>query len=943
VPRLQNALRVRPGEGRVAATFVALMLVGMTGAAIGANGVESLFFARFGPQYLPYLYLVLAIVTFGLTVGASSLLSRPDPARILLGLLAGLAVLVLIARAALLLPGRWIYPVLWVVMMVAWTAQIMATWGLAGAVHDTRQAKRLFPLYGSGLILGAVVGGLLTGPLAEALGPENLLVVWGAGLGVAVALGRSIAGRRGRRAVRSRRGRPRPIHEMTRAAGVVRRSPLLRPMAVSLALFAVLYFTLALVFAEAATARYPRAEELAGFLGLFMGLSNAAALAVSLLVANRLFARFGVPSMVGVLPFIYLAGFAVLAIRDPFPGLVGFRFLQMVWVNGIWATGWQALFNVVPSEDRAAVRAFMDGGPLQAGILVSGVLLLLAQGVLSATELYIAGAVAAVVAVAATWRARRGYRLAVRDSLRVGNPDVFRIEDRPFAGVQRDAEVTAALVAAAGGPDPSARRIALEILAEEPLAEAQPVFRSGLADADPEVRAAAVRGLAGSGAEAGAFAGSLTDPDPAVRAAAAGALIERSDERGRAVLLDLVRSEDPAERAVALPALAEVRGAGDVVLAALEDPDPSVRQAAARAGSGVEPRQALAVLVRALADPDPGVREAAAGSLATSEEGVAELERALEDPATEDGALAGLSRAPAHDPGPLLRFAAGHAAAAAREHERWRRLDPSDERVSLLAHAVRHRALHHATRALIAVSAASGTDDLGLAVENLDSDDPQQRANALEMLETSGAPELVRPLASVWETMPAPGADDGQLVRELLGDDDPWIRACARYATEGDGRPVETLTTLSLMDRMVFLRRVGLFADLSPPDLKHVAEVATEHAYADGHVLAQQGEPGEELHIVVDGEIAVLVSGPSGDQEVARRGPGEYVGEMALLDQEPRMASLVAAADTRTLSLDRRRFQRILRERPTASLAVMRVLSQRLREAHASRPAGDRL
>jgi CRP-like cAMP-binding protein len=89
------------------------------------------------------------------------------------------------------------------------------------------------------------------------------------------------------------------------------------------------------------------------------------------------------------------------------------------------------------------------------------------------------------------------------------------------------------------------------------------------------------------------------------------------------------------------------------------------------------------------------------------------------------------------------------------------------------------------------------------------------------------------------------------------------------------------------------------------------------------------------MHVVVAGEIRVMV-GHDGDSpvEVARRARGEYVGEMAILGQESRMASLVCAGSVRTLSLDRPRFQRILRERPEVSLAVMRVLSERLREAH---------
>jgi CRP-like cAMP-binding protein len=111
--------------------------------------------------------------------------------------------------------------------------------------------------------------------------------------------------------------------------------------------------------------------------------------------------------------------------------------------------------------------------------------------------------------------------------------------------------------------------------------------------------------------------------------------------------------------------------------------------------------------------------------------------------------------------------------------------------------------------------------------------------------------------------------------------------------------------------------------------------VVSEHAYPGGEVIAEQGEPGEELYIVVDGEISVMVTQDGGRSvEVARRGVGDYVGEMSVISREPRMASLLCAGDVRTLAIDRKRFERILRERPDASLAMMRVLSSRLRESH---------
>jgi CRP/FNR family cyclic AMP-dependent transcriptional regulator len=114
-----------------------------------------------------------------------------------------------------------------------------------------------------------------------------------------------------------------------------------------------------------------------------------------------------------------------------------------------------------------------------------------------------------------------------------------------------------------------------------------------------------------------------------------------------------------------------------------------------------------------------------------------------------------------------------------------------------------------------------------------------------------------------------------------------------------------------------------------------VGEVVSEHAFPAGAVVAEQGEPGDELYILVDGEISVVLAADGRSEvEVARRGIGDYVGEMSLVSGEPRMATLRCLTDVRALALDRKRFERILRERPDASLAMMRVLSSRLRESH---------
>jgi HEAT repeat protein len=373
---------------------------------------------------------------------------------------------------------------------------------------------------------------------------------------------------------------------------------------------------------------------------------------------------------------------------------------------------------------------------------------------------------------------------------------------------------------------------------------------------------------------------------------------------------------------------------------------------------------AIQPLIDALSDQDNSVRDAGADALARLGAPAEDaLVRALARPELEAGAVLALAAIPGPPRPELLAYAREQVGAASRYHRLWLTVgSDEDERLALLAHAVRHRAVRHALNALRAVGRHGDTSAMRAALDNLSSQDPQQRANALETLEAVGESEVVRPLMAVWEAAPSTSSDDASAIAELMKDPDPWLRACAALAAPESGLTsslekllasetdplvretaamslngglVETLSTVSLLQRVLFLKRVPLFADLSPEDLKHVAEVVSEHAYPDGEVIAEQGEAGDEMHIVIAGEIRVLVAiDGEPPREVARRTVGEYVGEMAIIGQEARMASLTCSGSVRTLSLDQPSFQRILRERPDVSLAVMRVLSDRLRESH---------
>src|SRR3954469_3864591 len=191
---IARLLRVQQGEGRAAALVVTLMFVAMAAFTVGESGVDALIFDRVGAQALPTMYLLQGAVTIVAMLALTGTLGRLGPRRAYLGAPIVMAAAFLAERALVTVDAGWVYRVLWVTVPVASLVQGIYLWGTAGAVVDTRQAKRLFPIFGAGGILGAVVGGLVTRPLAAAVGTANLLVIWAAGLGVVFVLSRIVLG-----------------------------------------------------------------------------------------------------------------------------------------------------------------------------------------------------------------------------------------------------------------------------------------------------------------------------------------------------------------------------------------------------------------------------------------------------------------------------------------------------------------------------------------------------------------------------------------------------------------------------------------------------------------------------------------------------------------------------------------------------------------------------
>lgn len=133
-------------------------------------------------------------------------------------------------------------------------------------------------------------------------------------------------------------------------------------------------------------------------------------------------------------------------------------------------------------------------------------------------------------------------------------------------------------------------------------------------------------------------------------------------------------------------------------------------------------------------------------------------------------------------------------------------------------------------------------------------------------------------------------------------------------------------------DWVPVLAGVSLFAGLSRRDLKRIAALARPRRFPDGTKIVRAGDPGAAFYVLLDGSARVL---PHGGR-VRRLRVGDAFGEMALLDDAPRSADVVADGEVLTMTIGRRAFEKLLRSEPQLSHALLRTLAARLRAAERS-------
>ena len=139
------------------------------------------------------------------------------------------------------------------------------------------------------------------------------------------------------------------------------------------------------------------------------------------------------------------------------------------------------------------------------------------------------------------------------------------------------------------------------------------------------------------------------------------------------------------------------------------------------------------------------------------------------------------------------------------------------------------------------------------------------------------------------------------------------------------------------------IRQVPMFAELSEAEASELWHAGRRVGLSPGEVFIREGEQGGTLYIILAG--AVEVTKRDGEHEVtlATRGPGEFLGEMSLLEQAPRTASVRATEPSQVLAIGSEAFRQLLARRPEAAATLLRTVTSRLRSTEASLVQADKL
>jgi len=861
----------------ITSIFFAIFFV----TAIFRNYVDAAFLKRYGPDSIPWMLVINALLTF-VVFGVSDRMAKRFMDHSLLGgflaIYAGsVTILFFTVKAGVSLS----YPILYQLLYLLDSVLLVYLWNMAGDLFNTRQGKRIFPLITAGQVLGTTLGSFATKPVNLLIGEDPTLLVFGVVcLATALFLFRTGAARLG--SLRPKKSQAQAAAEkkrITEVPGLMKKYPIIRYLVITGLVPNILLPIFFYQFSVIANHTFASEQALISFLSIFRGTTTLLTF-VLLFFVGRLYSSMGITNASLVQPINFAALFTGLtAFFNIYVAAYG-QFSVILIQRAIAGPVNKILFNIVPGDLIMWSRTFIRGSVIKIGMLTGSLLMIVLKPVIDAHTLAPIAIVFAIYWTVETLRFRKQYKRVLKQVIVEKEIDFDQIESvRAFdsgGGAMEIAPVSVEERAEDRGPQEELRAPAL----------------------DPDVALKL-----------------LDDANPQTRADAASSFAATQDVRAVRKLILLLGETDDQVRNAAIESLVAFRAR---ILPFLE---------ISLIESNYRLMQGILEVIRLSGVKDFEMIPFLGKQLTTAYGNLIAIRR-----------LEALNHAQSVD---MLKQCLQEINAEVLRlifYALW--VSHADMR--LMYQALQSESASIAVEMVETSIAKDVSPYLIPLIEDVPLDEkiekgrkllPLMRNDNLERILTllAGSDDaLTRLLALFVIADQNPDPTFVPVIESRIHDSDPYVKALAEYAlakTKGEVVPVPEI--IEIVDK---LRAFSIFEGMGVRELHAMAHVLTVETFKPGDVMIQEKEENSALYLVVTGQVAIYEGyGTPEQRHKVTIGPGSFLGELSMFTRLPPNATCVAAEETQAYVLAHHHFVEIMKVYPQIGINLCRFFSMKCR------------
>ena len=865
----------------MASIFFAIFLV----TAVFRNYVDTAFLKRYGPQYIPQMLVINAVLTFVIFAIADRLGRRFKDYSLLTGFLCLYAVASGVLYLMVTADISIAYPILYQLLHLLDAILLVYLWNIAGDLFDARRGKRIFPLITAAQVLGTTIGSFGTRPFTAYFGENPALLLFAAvSLLTAIFVGRTASRLVGKTAPKGRTttttGRK---VSLTEVPALMRQYPILRYLVITGLIPNILLPIFLYQFNVIADKSFASEQSLIAFLSVFRGMTTMTTF-VLLFFMGRLYSSMGLTNASLVHPFNFTLLFgSLLPFFNIYVAAYG-QFSAILIQRAISGPVNKVLFNIVPGELMAWSRTFIRGTVVKVGMLAGALMMIFLKPVVSAQLLAVPALVLAVYWVVETLFFRKHYKRILKQVIVEKQIDFDEIEAvRSFDS---------------GGAAMEMGPVEVEDRAyEQGLEETRKI---------PTLAPDVALKL-------------LDDENPVTRAEAASSFVLSKDIRAVRKLIRGLADPDDDVRKAAIDALMSFR---EAILPFLE---VSLLEASPRAKQGILEVIRVSGLKEFEMIPFVGKELARAygnlvaiRSLQRLEQGqsVTMLKSHLEE--INDEILS------------LIFYALWVYHADMRLLYQALRSETASIAVELLESSV-HKDMAAFLVPLIDDIPLDEKIGAGRSLFPLMRNDSTERVITLLAQDEDTVTRMLA-MYVVGEQLPSytfiPVLESG------LEDGSRDVRDIAHYAMNRITNEVAEMAEVpDIIERINKLREFGIFEGMGIRELHAIASVISVEGFHPGDIMIKEGEDNTSIYLVVAGKITIYDGfGTEQQREKVTIGEGSFLGELSLFSRMPPNATCVAAEPTEAYVLRHYQFQEIMRVYPQIGINLCKFFTTKLRQ-----------